>query len=405
MAKPGLQMHCLYSPIISKHLNLSSCFAAASDASLFIFLAPFPVGSATSCADVIFFNYRAPFAVLFIAHHGFLEEEAEDSNGKRLCLPLSASSRLCSSSVVQPKVKYTPRRGSKAADTGRKGEATGGKTGNKGKRKGKNGGGGPKKGVKGGAKKPAAKDILRTTVTRKQNSERTISPFLGGGSVVQSSSAAASRGAPVRDDRPVRDETSSVLGRQRKEKSNAERRNFSNSSSSTDQSLVNRTQAQSSSNSSSDWPLEQTLQRETAQSSKKISLKGMVSATGERRQPKGKRNVSRWSEGADGEQDSSHLPTEVDTVRGREGGKRRRREEVGVNSDSEKGGERGKKRRRRRGEEVGANSSDSGEEGGERRGRSRVREVRVSATSLDKWKPVSLVARKLLSDAMVSALG
>ena len=64
-----LQMHCLYSAIMSKHLNLSSCSAAASVASLLTLPSPPPaVGSDTSCADAISPKYRAPFHVLFVAH-------------------------------------------------------------------------------------------------------------------------------------------------------------------------------------------------------------------------------------------------------------------------------------------------------------------------------------------------
>lgn len=48
-------------------------------------------------------------------------------------------------------------------------------------------------------------------------------------------------------------------------------------------------------------------------------------------------------------------------------------------------------------------SSESGED--ERRGRKGAKEVKVSQTSQAKWKPVSQVARKLLSDGMLSALG
>ena len=43
------------------------------------------------------------------------------------------------------------------------------------------------------------------------------------------------------------------------------------------------------------------------------------------------------------------------------------------------------------------------EEGQRKRGR--VKEVRISNTTVAKWKPVSEAARKLMSDTMVSALG
>ena len=69
-----------------------------------------------------------------------------------------------------------------------------------------------------------------------------------------------------------------------------------------------------------------------------------------------------------------------------------------------------RKRRRRREEGVTTSSGhEEGEEeekGGMRRKRERRdKKIRVADTSVAKWKPVSMVARKLLSDGMISALG
>lgn len=77
------------------------------------------------------------------------------------------------------------------------------------------------------------------------------------------------------------------------------------------------------------------------------------------------------------EPETSHLSSGESTAEGREGNKRRR----------------------------GASSESREEEGGERRGRRGVKEIRVSEAAQAKWKPVSQVARKLLSDGMLSALG
>ena len=78
-------------------------------------------------------------------------------------------------------------------------------------------------------------------------------------------------------------------------------------------------------------------------------------------------------------------------------------------SSAEGGKLEGRERRTRR-REVGSGSSgetDMEVAGSleERREKGGVKEVRVSAGTIAKWKPVSLATRKLLTDAMTSALG
>ena len=257
----------------------------------------------------------------------------------------------------------------------------------KDKGKGKKGGaGGLKKGVAGARKRGTD----RVGEERGRNGQSTINSFLEDGSGGKTRSSTAVSHTVQSHDKHVTHEVNPALGKATVEEQRPSRRSTSRGKNpSSEQSLTRRGSDGSKgvlSLSSSDDGSEKQPQRKTLKRKRETSSE--VDSSGVESVKSGQRRLRRKGSSSASELDAQQLPVEQITGTGRKEVRRRR-------------GKRG------RGEGLSSESGEE-EEGGERgrkRGKSRVKEVRVSETAVAKWKPVSLAARTLVSNAMMSALG
>ena len=256
----------------------------------------------------------------------------------------------------------------------------------KDKGKGRKGGaGGLKKGVAGARK--TGTDRVREE--RGRNGQSTINSFLEDGSGGKTRSSTAVSHTVQSHDQHTTHEVNPALGKATVEEQRPSRRSTSRGNPSNEQSFTRRgsdgskgvLSLSSSDDGSEKQPQRKTLKRKRETSSE-VDSSGVESVKSEQRRSR------RKGSSPASELDAQQLPVEQTTGRGRKEGRRRR-------------GKRG------RGEGLSSESGEE-EEGGERgrkRGKSGVKEVRVSETAVAKWKPVSLAARTLVSNAMMSALG
>ena len=254
----------------------------------------------------------------------------------------------------------------------------------KDKGKGRKGGaGGLKKGVAGARKRGTDRDGEE----RGRNGQSTINSFLEDGSGGKTRSSTAVSHTVQSHDQHVTHEVNPALGKATVEEQRPSRRSTSRGNPSSEQSLTRRgsdgskgvLSLSSSDDGSEKQPKRKTLKRkrETSETSSEVDSSGVESVKSEQRRSRRK--------GSSPASDAQQLPIEQTTGRGRKEGRKRR-------------GKRG------RGEGLSSESGEE-EEGGERGRKKGVKEVRVLETAVAKWKPVSLAARTLVSNAMTSALG